>query len=292
MRVGAIIGLAGTEMSGANFEYSSAERTAAITMLESNFAWHPEKLNALRFLDYQAESAFTSDISKTRIEAAECCERAGLAWLSLVGPLPESRNKDILLAAKVMHFIGLGAGHLFKHITDCKIKGRDIDITICEKFLEMQVYTCWVCIEVGKYDVFADRNSLTDKINKIMLEQFGAGDTARSFIKAYNLSVQRECPDAVQQIFYNYALENIKHDFYNNDKTSSKFIILYKDELHKRLAAAIQSENKAEETKIGDELEKMSKRELELYALGHEVPNISNASKAPEPKSPGLRRRF
>lgn len=288
--VGAMITLAGKAVKVSDFEYSSAERKDAIEMLEGTL--DADKLQALNILDNLACSAFSFDKTKSRIQAADSCKMAGLAWFSVINPIPDTRSKSILIASKVIHFLGLGAGHLYQEITDRKAAGSLIDFETCEKFLELQIYVCWLCVEVGKNKLFEDRNRMTDKVGQIMRAQFGAENTALSFLKAYNLALQRKCPIEVQQIFYEYALDNIKHNFYNTARPAIQLVTFYRDDLHSRLNTAMVNANETEEIKIRDEIEKMCKRELELFDRGHNVldSNISYAGNT-EQTHPSLRRR-
>ncbi len=285
--VGASLGLIGENVSGSELEYTSAERKEAIDMLEGTLALQQQKLAALRLFDNLASSPPSASDSRTQL--AESCRLASLAWFNVIQQLPDSRNKSILLAAKVMHFYGLGAGHLYQFITNNKAAQRPNDLGICEKFLEMQVYTCMLCMQVGKNSVFQDRNRLTETVCKTMLEEFGAEQTARSFLKAFQLSTNEQFPPEIASVFYKLALDCIKQFFYQSDNPSDELIRLYRNDMYARLEAAVVSENKTAELKVRAEIEQMQARDQELYGNRN---TTSYAGKQEQPKPhPTLRRR-
>lgn len=287
MRICIILNLRGDIVSGINFEFTSAERQKAI--YEFEISLEPDVSRALREIEFKAHTLDTTQIDY--LKAAKDCDRAATIWLELIEhkQINESRTMSILLAAKVIHFMYMGSSRLYQ-----AIRSSDQPIDTYEYFLEMSADTCDVCVAVGKYETLQNIQNNIKTVRELMLKKFGEKKTESAFRKVYDSLFAEYNSNEAQLIFleYSYNMQNIKHDFYNNVNPSKYIIELYKKYLDLKIDVAAYSNDVVTESAIRIEIDKMSKRELELLDKSYES-NTSYAgdlvsSLAPKPT---LRRR-
>lgn len=275
--------------------FTEQERNDAINAFKAGLtSLSPENALMLETLDEVAISNSFNRVklSLSRVDVSKSSYEAGIAWFQVISLFPDSRVKQIIISEKVINFLRTSAMHLYKEIIENDKAEKKVSYFMCEEFLKIQFYFNSLSVMIGANNIESEKRSISH-INTVMFKNFGSEATAMAFIKFYDSGFKNNFDPMVGEIFKDYALSAIKHDFYNAAMPSSKLVSFYRNCLSGKLDAAIKNSAKSEEDATREEIENMSSRELYFFERGcHELcPNISYAGKISDVESSTLRRR-
>lgn len=235
--------------------------------------------------------------------AGDHCQKVADEWLKIVEAVYKL-NKEaglILLAEKALYFYWLASSCYYKEITDKQSKDFDIH----EKCLSLKITACAHYYRTGNGQMIEQAMWGIGAVEKILKINFGSNRAGLLLLKLAKLPASLMFPATLTQLLYGLASKNLERGFYDGSRPDINIVQSYQEALNGEWGCVTilrEAPNKGPgdldyclglEKSVGDEIERMSKRLLQLNSLGYYFPNIAYAGSqtAKVNPSPTLRRR-
>lgn len=245
-----------------------------------------ESLQHLNLLGQRANNTvYTPGIDP--LVAGAYCQQAADGWLNAAHVVSAS-NKNaglILLKVNALHFLWLAAGYYHKAI----INKKKFDLATYEDCLNLIIKACGLYYLTNNHEMIDRAMRRIGELNDRSKIDLGTDISGLLFLKLAKWSASLTNPASLTQSLYSLAAERLKSEFYNISIPSKEIVESYQEALYGVWGHVVilkEEINKRQddltdclglEKSIGDEIEQMSAKLLQLHSQGCSLPNIAYA---------------